>query len=899
MTYRLSRIKRPVVALYNDRRLWGQDVHTSSLAPHSSETPEPVFLRFTPLRSKKPSRAQLETYRRRINPIGISHYRYGLTIKDLPERSKIDPGFLQQLQSPLDQCSYYAGPYCWQSYFRLGDVVEARKTNGDVVFGMVVSPVLVSLLKIFTIDGEVIFIKRRDVLLVLSQLYNYEFVKRHVKDQEMNDTLKFHLMTHMKLMILSSTALAQEIAPILEGCLPRRRSGLQAVGLSHAVSLVQRQITLVKSPLISLATYLCLSEELRYARPLDSYPFVTLPRDTYTSVLKVMKRLTPEELDNFGEILAQSRQSTGENGTNSILVQFLRYYIINPDFRLAEAVRALLSRIYPVRDSTEWLTAPSSVWQMLSGLGSEAGATPSLLVPGSVAWLRPNTSELDLQMSKALPDGSIPNIELIDDLKPQIEYVAENFPGESGISNNASWESNPDPVFVLGDFKDIGVSISTTTRQWKFSVYTPMIAYNFRQGSELDKLLKRRGKTMMTRSGTLHLIPQTVRESWVFSKDKFTPSICFSVTLEPWDLKSLFTSEKVSVELVNVVDPIYLSDGARLATEMGWQTVDGEPVAVPRMPNFSFLQKEAEHFQTAQKLFHNHSERSRAYSGRTFTEMLANIREVLQGFFWQRIESGALYDAHLAAKTYEKGVANKIFGLDDIMREARLCAGYICAMFARNKNILLPFLGQQVLSSETDPALQRLLTNKRVWGTLSPRDYTVASCYYGKEEVFDKPHEHRGLGLPAYVNVGYPLQDYTAIVNQWRLGDYLEQRRAGADRRRPPFLPRVEWWVKRYFEHEILPQHELLDTFSDRLHRVGQLEKLETQLRSSEGYFIFRCAFIESGMYPDICRAFCEELGTIVDVVLAPHTKVDLGDTVVCTEIIELNAADELIVLGF
>jgi hypothetical protein len=275
----------------------------------------------------------------------------------------------------------------------------------------------------------------------------------------------------------------------------------------------------------------------------------------------------------------------------------------------------------------------------------------------------------------------------------------------------------------------------------------------------------------------------------------------------------------------------------------------------------------------------------------------------LKSFWWQRIESGALFDAPLGSRTYERLSAGRVFEIREIMREARLCAGHICGMFAKEKGIILPFLGQRRListaSNNSKALLDSFLKQRKLTGSLTSNDFTLGSCFFGKEEVFNEPQVHEGLGLPAFVNVGHPLDDYTHIVTQRRLEDFFRRENQDDEFNRPPFISRFQWRVKKYFEEELLPQHELLEAFSDRVHKTRQLDKLEKQLRSLEGYFIFRCSFVESGVYPDICRAFCEELGVVVDVVLAPKSRVDIGDRVVCTEIVELNAQDELIVLGF
>lgn len=935
MPYRLSRLKRPGFVRHNEpylHKYLERCIHeaTECMTYSSSDSQfgnNKVFLKFTPLQNKKPFQgSQLETSKRRINPIGCSHYREQVKVEYLCDRDSIESPLLQKIQSDHSSTTCYAGPTSWQSYFQLGDAIEARKSNGDTVFGMVVCHDLISSIKILSVNGEILFIKKRDISAVFSQMYNNEFLKLHLfKDDNviLNEKVKLHLVTHMKLTILSATALVRKIAPILQARLPRREFGLQGIGLSQALSLIKRQnIVAAEGAVLQLATYFCLTQDIRYTRPLNSYPFVTIALDDYISVFKVMQRLTSDELVEFSKFVSENMGdnittvacngerslislSSGDpssKDSNQLLTQFLRFYTVNPESKLVEAIRAIMSTIYPLRDSAEWLTAPSSVSQLLSDIIQHTG---SLLSPGSVAWFPKDVTALDVRMNTDIDDDEIiSEVELEDDLALQIRST--DYMNSMETDKCINFQQTLNPVLVLTDARDLGVSISTSTKQWTFNIFVPMVGNLLKHDSELDKLLKLRGKTVITACGKLPLFSQELKNNFLFSEGRNIPCLCFSISLEPWDLvTNLFNPSEVKVTTVNVSNPIFLNNIEGLSEKMGWTNMNGEPNIMPTVPNYSAFQKIAEIFENAthrESTIENSKQGLHVYNGRTLTEMINNIRELLQCFLWRRIESGAILDSPLSCKTYERQQLSTEGTLDlgEMAREARLCAGHICGMFAKKKGLVLSFLGQHKLDlNDENGLLNSLLIKRKETGKLSTNDFTLANCFFGKEEVFNEPQVHEGLGIPNFVNVGYPLDDYTQIVTQWRLRDYFERDSQDKRFQRPPFLNKHQWHIKKYFEEELLPQHELLDAFRDRVFNIRQLTKLESQLQTIEGYFIFRCMFIESGQYPDICRAFCDEIGMVVDVLLAPNSKVNLGDRVVCTEIVELSVQNELIVLGF
>jgi hypothetical protein len=104
--------------------------------------------------------------------------------------------------------------------------------------------------------------------------------------------------------------------------------------------------------------------------------------------------------------------------------------------------------------------------------------------------------------------------------------------------------------------------------------------------------------------------------------------------------------------------------------------------------------------------------------------------------------------------------------------------------------------------------------------------------------------------------------------------------------------------VVEFFDREIVPRRELVDLYRRKLDTFFALDALKTRLDSTNGYLIFRCAIIDECHFPDLARAWCEDLGVAVDVRILPDTVVQVGDTIVCTEILQLEPLQGLIVLG-
>jgi hypothetical protein len=272
---------------------------------------------------------------------------------------------------------------------------------------------------------------------------------------------------------------------------------------------------------------------------------------------------------------------------------------------------------------------------------------------------------------------------------------------------------------------------------------------------------------------------------------------------------------------------------------------------------------------------------------------LESMWELFEKHVQFRLDSGALF------RDYEPLAA----GLDSQPRfdthrfvlEGRTIAGRAAAMFGNWHRLDLPYIKQTSLISTAHDEEHYTTLQNRITpaGMCTTRDTLLGQKYLGPEEISPYGSQHAGLGLEdGYVPIGRPLDDIACATSQYLAARQLHSRRDSSRPKGPPIN------VVEFFDREIVPRRELVDLYRRKLDTFFALDALKTRLDSTNGYLIFRCAIIDECHFPDLARAWCEDLGVAVDVRILPDTVVQVGDTIVCTEILQLDPFQGLIVLG-
>lgn len=268
-------------------------------------------------------------------------------------------------------------------------------------------------------------------------------------------------------------------------------------------------------------------------------------------------------------------------------------------------------------------------------------------------------------------------------------------------------------------------------------------------------------------------------------------------------------------------------------------------------------------------------------AGAVRTPTTQALKEICDKHARLRFDSGALFREYTATEAAKP-----------VVREARIMAGRAAALFGTARRLDLPYTKQTSLTSDPGAATQYTAVQRRVAATasdmpVSPKDILLGQRFLGPEEIAPYAASHAGLGLDdSFVPVAHPLDDIASVAAQAFLSTQLVPTPL-----RPPDPVAL-------FDREIGPRRELVDAFSRRLDNYTALSALERRLTSTNGYLIFRCVIIEEARSPDLARAYCDDLATTVDVCIPPTTSVHVGDTVLCTEILHLSAADGVLVLG-
>lgn len=142
----------------------------------------------------------------------------------------------------------------------------------------------------------------------------------------------------------------------------------------------------------------------------------------------------------------------------------------------------------------------------------------------------------------------------------------------------------------------------------------------------------------------------------------------------------------------------------------------------------------------------------------------------------------------------------------------------------------------------------------------------------------------RRLEIPGKGGVGRPFDNSLALITQRQL---LKPRSLTAQEP-----------LESHIRRSILPNWWLADLVEERLARYEVLSGLQEELRSSSAFHMFRCVILQPANYPGLATAWCRDIDLQVEVSVLPHTRLYEGDQIICTEILELDPIQGLIVLN-
>lgn len=215
------------------------------------------------------------------------------------------------------------------------------------------------------------------------------------------------------------------------------------------------------------------------------------------------------------------------------------------------------------------------------------------------------------------------------------------------------------------------------------------------------------------------------------------------------------------------------------------------------------------------------------------------------------------------------------FGEDNgdkaLAAEARLLAGEWAAAWAETNNADVPYVSKPL----TEQHLQQ-------------------------EKVCEKPEPHDQLGLSAYVPVGHVFDFALPVLAQrqvlGKLGFLDMRERPQAAGPLTALFHSCDSAAAAYNEL-VAPNARLAAAVETRCKRYATLQALEHELQRSDSYCLFRCRILEPAR-GGFARAACADVEVDVEVLLADNTEVAPGDTVVCTEIVELNPVQGTLVVA-
>lgn len=466
-------------------------------------------------------------------------------------------------------------------------------------------------------------------------------------------------------------------------------------------------------------------------------------------------------------------------------------------------------------------------------------------------------------------------------------------------------------VYVFQPFGDIALSIEDSSKStaparddtYKLEIHIPDLSHITSESIGLMNQLILRNKSIRIDGKLKSLIPEKLQTQVTFLKNthRYKHAITVSVHINKrdptiWQMDNIeFTKIKIS--------KIYDPDQVELALGWKYRTV-GDQVF-----------NEADFFQQNEFL---------DLEGDEMAELMI-LREVLDQLHFKRIQQPFTAYSYTPphASTFDLPVGNlEAETIDRMVREARIVAGQVTALFATRNSIVLPFITQPANTS----TFENLSSNPKT------QQLICEAAGLGNEEILARVGAHYGLGaLTGYVSVAFPFDNILDLYSQWRLRESIGRVSLLYPEKKPHFgaaaaveekdaeeqeedkdennstnalidVFHLGRRRKRASTMEIInstkAQAELIDWYTKRVRNFNFQTQLQKYLKN-EKYFIFRCTILQTTNYPQLAAAYCEELDTTVEVALNSATDhVNAGDRIVCNQILEQKPIENLFVLS-
>jgi hypothetical protein len=517
--------------------------------------------------------------------------------------------------------SFLVGRECRRSV-RAGDFVETVTREGYVESGVVLHRDR-EFITLYTADGRTIEVLSGLVTFTVKNLVNRTFMDCLDEDDSSFSPLLVHLSNYLKLFIRSSINLSVQMKPYMDVVYAQTASprGIRGVSFDSIVRGLFENARIYKppSPTMGLCAYLLLKESNFGRFCADSPEFFPLPEET-------------QDMDDV-----------------------LRGYLIYPDPKLQPFVNRTMSEMYPERDTDTWLTAPSSVYQMLKETGKSNGNP--LLAKGSNFW--------------TTKEGKIE-----DDVEDKLNGMLNKGLRNKSMLDHREW--NELPVYAFSHSDDIAFSLDMDKPDsWTLYFHIVDLSHNisFQDGQLLD-LLQYRGKSVRLKEGTRSLFPKSFRCNAGFSQGNKEPIQCltFSVKIQPWEPVE-WSMQHVNAQFTSInKSAVEYFDGEKMDETMGWKY---ERLG-DELFNILDIKEDKSSLLTI--------DRKSRYR-------LTTLREIIEKHYWKRMDAAQVPSN---VQTFEDETLDWHSGSRKIVQEARICAGHLCSLFGLRERLKHPSIDRSL-----------------------------------------------------------------------------------------------------------------------------------------------------------------------------------------------------------
>lgn len=815
------------------------------------------FVKFSPLPNTNAGKSKLVPYTKR------ARRQPSLEFYQTIQNSGFKPRTLPKRTVRLHDPPFYT-QHKLQKRLEIGDIVETISRDGETDFGAILN---------ITPDGNYVNVVSANGQASQKHISTISFAMNgfFLKPGDVNKNMASRYLC-------SIISRALELMPILA---PRIRTayahlvrdrpdtGFSGVHLLHLYRMTKSTFdspSLLRNSAESLlAVYLILNCSSLLFWRMSPTVYLALNETSASSINQVMKTLTDVEFDRFVDSLKEQKANqvyteetevhNNNEGTSStalppVLDRFLSHYVCSQDDRLAPAVDAIMSAVYPQRDSHEWLTSASTVQHLL---GAHDGPSNPFLKASGVA-------ELDIENGDgiSLKDG------LEKDLTLRLEQTVDELSPLTDPKNRVEWKS---PVFVFNDDTlnfnkqgyPIGLSVDSVTKRMHLHIPDIGSLLRPRDHRGVLGLLAQRAYSwscalpadLVSRPSSpraqLPLFPTTFKNALQLNFSGIAPKLvnCLTISANIQDL-----SNPESVELI--------------ATSISSSLIQSTP-------NKSIDISDLKAFDKHRALSATNHQSTNFFSNALHPEGTIDLAlATLDSFMRQRLLASD-------GKPNEKS---------SLLSESQLLFGYLASLLCEREGIPTQYRRLKYVGAPQNPKIEHHMSKyaKNLLSTRYDRQVTVSS--------------ENSTSIETFLGCVNPLDSMHSLMSQWKLVPYV-------------------WRHLQFPQKHILSQYQDQDQIKDltatvnsqdrairllkhKLDRYATLHNFELSLKSDgPGYYIFPVTVTQGAAFPDLAKGICEEIGnTEIEIQLLASTQVNVGDTIMCTELVELNPVDGLCVLS-